>query len=336
VDLGHAPQVRRVELSPEKGSGAFLVVPRPSGWTSRLAASQPGHVEYWMRHYQVLPTLHRGISVRVSPAPRALEQLLASPPIPFAAGGFLDGVFPDWNDRSPYRCSCLQDPDQRWYSISALLDKAESAGAMIVVLPELTLDETVRRRLSEWLRDRKEHPFALVVAGSFHETDGTLGEEPLRRGISRALDRWGEDLLVHVKLRPMRAMPDGKVADEDLTGYDQVELLLAPFGLTGVAICLDFCEIGDTPVTDLWRAVGPALMLVPSMGGDSTNHAHRDKARQLALQHGTATVVASQHPKEPKALGLCWYPTPEGEGNRAVHDGEGVPVLYGSLTWTTD
>jgi predicted amidohydrolase len=144
--------------------------------------------------------------------------------------------------------------------------------------------------------------------------------------VAYAFDNLGDEVLRHAKLRPMRAIPQGRVVDEDLEGGRTVRLLHAPFGLVGIAICLDFCEIGDTPVTDLWRAVGPALVLVPSMGEDSTHHAHRSKARPLALQHETVTVVASQHPEGTEASGLFW--------DREGREAEDRPVLFGVLEWT--
>jgi predicted amidohydrolase len=204
----------------------------------------------------------------------------------------------------------------------------------VIVLPELTVDAMVRQELGRWLRE-SHHPFALVVAGSFHEQGvGPTEAAAPRHNVCHVLDRWGGELLAHVKLRPMRAGSDARPLDEDLTGGNKIELLLAPFGLIGVAICLDFCEIGDTPVTDLWRTAGPALMLVPSMGRESTNSAHRSKAHELALQHGTATLVASQHDTNPEGRGLCWYPSHENETDRATLEAEGIPVLHGHLTWT--
>jgi predicted amidohydrolase len=166
-----------------------------------------------------------------------------------------------------------------------------------------------------------------VVAGSFHEDDSGAAEgSGPRRNVAHAFDGHGDEVLRQVKLRPMRAMPGDQVADEEIEGGSSVRLIHAWFGLLGIAICLDFCEIGDSPVTDLWRAIGPALMLVPSMGADPTNNAHREKARPLARQHGTAVVVASQHPLENAALGLSWD-----SGSGAHQDS---PVLHGALRWT--
>lgn len=315
-DVGHEPLIRRIE-APE---GAFLVVPRAPGWESRLARNQPGHLEFWMRRHQVVPAEIRGITVEVRRPSRDLSQRLEASRLRFATGGFLDSVLPAWNDRSPYSCRELQDPEARWTSVCELLQQASRRGTTLVVLPELTIDPQVRARLRDWLIEHgPAHGLDLVVAGSFHEE---------KRNVARILDGHGDEVVHHRKLRPMRSADDGSNVDEDIQGGHCIRLLHAPFGLVGTAICLDFCEIGDVPVAELWGAVGPALMLVPSMGSETTNHAHRNRARPLALQHGTTTLVASQHPKEPLACGLAW--------SRAARPRRAKPVLYGALQWTTD
>ena len=321
LDSGQEPRPRRIVMG-EGPDEVFLVVPRRLGWMSPMAAAQAGHPEFWMRRHQVVPARHRGIEVEIWFPPERLARALDSPRTPFVAGGFLDGVLPEWNDSPPYRCERLQDTDRRWRSVEALLETAAQKGAVLLVLPELTVDPMVRSRLRTWLADNR-HSFALVVAGSFHEG----GKDP-RRNVTRVLDGFGTEVLAQVKLRPMRALQDGKPVDEAVEGGSRAHLIQAPFGLIGIAICLDFCETGDVPVTDLWRSVGPALMLIPSMGGDTTNSAHRAKARPLFLQHGTATVVASQHPEEITALGLLCH----GPGDPVA----ARPWLASVLVWTAD
>ncbi len=319
LDSGRETRTRRVdEKTPE--ADAFWLVPRRAGWSSRIANSQAGHVEFWLRHHQVVPVNHRGIRIHLTQPPRSLRK--PRDEMLFLAGGFIDGVLPLWNNASPYHCLVLTNPNERWQSVESLLTTAAERGASIVVLPELTVDAEVRERLCAWLRQKRQRsPFDLVVAGSFHEES-----DDSRRNVAYIFDDFGNEFFRHVKLRPMRAMPGGHTVDEKINGSAEVSLIQAWFGLIGVAICLDFCESGDTPVTDLWRAAGPALMLVPSMGADATNHAHDEKARALALQHGTATVVASQHPEAREALGLFW------DSNGALTKAR--PALEGVLRWT--
>lgn len=333
VDRGFEPRPRRFALPAGEGGGEFWLVPRRPGWSSRFSATQSGHVEYWMRHYQVVPAVHRGIEVRLRQAPPHIGEALAQVVTPFAAGGFLDGVLPRWISTSPYRCRCLADAEKRRQPVEALLDEAARRGAVIVVLPELTVDPDVRQCVRAWLRGR-EHGIALVAAGSFHEPRSVQDDGP-GQGLAYLLDAWGERAMTHTKLRPMRAMPKGERAEEDLEGGRAVELLLVPFGLLGLAICLDFCDSGDAPVADLWTQIGPALMLVPSMGDGSTNSAHRRRALDLARQHATVTVVASQHPTEVLALGLCWGPG-AGAASPKVKRQVDRPVLFGEIYWTLE
>jgi predicted amidohydrolase len=216
--------------------------------------------------------------------------------------------------------------------VQAVLEEARSHGATIVVLPELTVDPEVRRRLRQWLRENPSHPFALVVAGSFHESRPGVEAGP-GQGVARVFDAFGDEVLAHVKLRPMRTEKKDRRIAEDLEGSRKVDLVLAPFGLLGVAICLDFCESGDVAVANLWTRVGPALMLVPSMGGTSTNNAHGRRAEDLARVHGTATVVASQHHEEKAALGLCWRVSRTTNGEPTVDAVSCSPVLLDELRW---
>jgi len=320
LSLGHGPIARKVVMS-AGAEGTFWVISRRTGWSSRIAESQCGHPEYWLRHFQVVPAAHKGITISVRPAPRTLVKP-SNKNLAFLAGGFLDGVLPDWNATSPFRCQVLKDPTLRWSSVEALLSSAAKAGAAIVVLPELTVDAEVRERIRTWLRETtRESQFALVVAGSFHEDRGGA-----RRNVAYVFDDDGNEVLQHVKLRPMRAMPDEEWVEEDIEGGALVSLMHAWFGLVGVAICLDFCECGNVPVTDLWRETGPALMLIPSMGTTPTNSAHRRKTEELARLHGTVAVVASQHGQIAEAFGILF------DGSKTTH--EDRPLLNGKLPWT--
>ena len=334
VDLNQPPRVRVVAVGEAGHGGEYHLVPRRPGWVSRFSERQAHQPEYWLRRHQVVPADHRGIAVTITELPAHLWNGLQADRMLFAAGGFTDGVHPDWSaPPEALGCSCLKDPVVRRESVERALDLARRRGAKIVVLPELTVDHTVRKALSAWLR-AETHSFELVVAGSFYEErkardDGAYG----RSSVARVLDRWGEVVLEHVKLRPMRTMDDGVPIDEGIDGGCSLALLRAPFGLLAVAICLDFCETGAVAVSDLWKWVGPALVLVPSMGSDSTNDAHERRARELAVEHATVTIVASQHPTEAAAAGFCWRP---GGAGKAEAFGRLVrrPILVAQIDWT--
>ena len=174
-----------------------------------------------------------------------------------------------------------------------------------MVLPELTIDEAVLGNIQDWLQDH-EHPFELVAAGSFH-----VMRPEGRRNEAVLLGRWGDPLLTHIKLQPMRQTMRVAGAeehhDEDIVGHDELRVLAGPHGLLALAICLDFCEASSTPIGSLWPKLGPALVLVPSMGEAPTNKRHDVRARELRAQHMTRVLMASQHPQKPTAVGHAWF-----------------------------
>lgn len=316
LDSGYEPRAQLISTP----HGSFWVVPRRHGWMSRFSDAQAGQLEYWLQCHHVVPLRHFGFDVQMVSAPKFFRRARAKP-MKFLAGGFLDKVFPLWNDQSPFRCEVLSEPNIRWLSVRAMLETAAKEGVTIVVMPELTIDAGVRLQIRDWLKgQRRGSSIALVVAGSFHETvDGIM------RNVAYVFDGDGEEVLRHVKLRPMRARPEEETVDEDIEGGSEVRLMHAWFGLMGVAICLDFCETGRADLATLWSTVGPALMLVPSMASDTTNSAHEVRALDLLHKHDTATIVASQHPKKVVALGLYW-------SNSACSKAR--PTIQEHLPWT--
>lgn len=302
----------------DEGPEGFLhtVVPRRSSRASHLDGqpSKPGH---WFRHHRVVTGRIRGIDVTVRPVIDAVWNVLAkSSELRFAAGGFTDGILPDWH-HPPYRTDKLLDPSGRWTSLEGLVESLSSVGMDLLVLPELTVDADVLRPLREWLRGRKAHGFKLVAAGSYHEPG------PPRSNIGRLIDHLGRVLVEHRKLCPMRVGPDSSPIDEDIEGGSELVLLWTPIGLAGLAICLDFCDEPSSPAAEVWYRTGADLLLVPSMGSETTNHAHERRAIELARQHSTVTIVASQHPEENRACGLFWQPG----GGHARSE----PVVFGTL-----
>ena len=144
----------------------YHVVRRPSGWTSRYSADRANYREYWARHHHCVPAKHHGIDIVILRTDGELHDLRF--PLSALAGGFTDGVIPAWEEPSPpYRCSKLTDAGTRWVSVRQLLDEARRHGAKVVVMPELTVDETVLHKAQAWLQD-EDHSLELVAAGSFH------------------------------------------------------------------------------------------------------------------------------------------------------------------------
>jgi hypothetical protein len=297
---------QRVHHVEEEGA---VVVPRPPGWTSVLARGQPNHRVFWMRLHHVLPSLHKGIRVHVTAADHRLDDALGGDELRVWAGGFIDGAAMAWKERPP----TLQGRELRAASLVDRLAEVAHARSQVVVFPELCLDPGAWDILLKWLASTSDHPVVLLAGGSCYEG---------RSNRARLVDADGQDVIPpHVKLEPMRA----PVGDEDIDAGDELRLVATRKGLVGIAICLDFCEGGEAPVATLWSAVAPALLLVPSMGTESTNHAHQDKARGLQLLHASTVLVANQHPDAARAWGLLLRP-----GEKAlVEDG----CITGTMPW---
>lgn len=328
-DLGHE---RRVRVVPLEDGNSFYLVPRRPGWRSRIATAQPGHREYWIRHHHVVPTRYRGIEIAVeqSPRDRTWREALRSP-VRFWVGGFEDGIQPNWALREPYRSDRLSGSNQRTEGVTHRLEDATRGGAVIIVFPELSVDAAVRLELRRWLRaPRREPRPSLVVAGSYHEEEATDDDRSVPRNISRVYNGKGDLLLEHTKLRPMRtaASDTGAEIYEDVEGASHLRLLYCEFGLLAVAICLDFCETGSAPVADIWKVIGPALVLVPSMGDDKTNNAHGRRAEELDRQHSTVCLIASQQEDGTAAQGIRHCPDHRGENDS--------PYLAGEFSWPGD
>lgn len=301
VALDAAAADRQAGLEPSAGLfedlGAW--VQRRPAHSSPAFARQPNQLQHWMRRHWVFPTEHHGITIHVRSSRDCvsfhakLAKALESGDMRVHLGGFDDGVVPKWITPHPrYGCATLSDEESRWASIRKILQRAASEEAHVLLLPELTITPALRTRLADWLARNPDHPFQIVVPGSFHEEVAGV-----RRNVAVALDRFGDEILRHHKLCPMRVMagggdvPEGVL--EDIEGASRIELVSTPLGLLALGICLDFCEEGGA-FADLWQRIGPGVVLVPSMSGKATFGAHQRRAHSLHRAHATVSAVAIQ------------------------------------------
>lgn len=277
-------EIRRSVRVPD--GSLYHVVPRPNGWHSPYGEEKCDFREYWARRFHCIPAVQNGIAVRLA------QQDPTSPlafPFVAVAGGFEDGIKPDWHDReahAPWRATELTNAEGRWKSVRGYLERARADQASVLVLPELTVDAAVLHETKKWLDSERPTHLALVAAGSFHKTcDGDYFN------VAWLLDGQGRQLLEQRKLLPMRRKPG---EDEGVLAGRELWLLATNLGLVAIGICLDFCVVPGTAVGALWPAIGPALVLVPSMAEESANVKHIQRAKDLYDQHGTRVLVASQ------------------------------------------
>ncbi|MGC8490125.1 MAG: hypothetical protein ACP5SH_00145 [Syntrophobacteraceae bacterium] len=255
--------------------------------------SKTGHLQSWLRHHWIVPASINGIEIKFRSAPdcirKATEERLKAGEMQIYVGSFPDEITPRWLNDNPTKLYAggLTDPGKRWEGILDVLEGAQKAGTSILVLPELTVCPTLRRKVRDWLDDQPDHCFILVLPGSFHEERN--GE---RFNIAELFNRFGNTVLDHRKLT--RYGDSGR--QEDIKTGRRIELLDTPVGLIGIPICLDFCEEG-APLSSLWEKIGAEWLLVPAFGETSSIHAHQRRAEELFRKHGTVSVVANQHPE---------------------------------------
>ncbi len=261
--------------------------------TNTAHASKTGHLQSRLRHHWIVPSRISGIEIRFRSAPdcihRATQKPLKNGELKVYVGSFPDSVEPRWLKDDPTKWSAreLTDAGLRWSSVLRGLEEALTARAAIIVLPELTLCPNLRRKVSDWLDDRPDHPFILILPGSFHEErDG----KPFN--IAELFNRYGTSVLHHRKLTRFGT----REQQEGIETGSRIELLDTPIGLIGTPVCLDFSEEGE-PFSSLWGRIGAEWLLVPAFGEASSIAAHFRRAKELFRKHGTVSVIANQHPQ---------------------------------------
>ncbi|GGI25663.1 hypothetical protein ACFQZO_17610 [Bradyrhizobium sp. GCM10027634] len=156
-----------------------------------------------------------------------------------------------------------------------------------IVWPELTVPPGLREKIVKFIRERDVadplEPPEIVIPGTWHEV---AGKEIVNR--ARIYDGYGEERLVYDKIAPYA---DDDWGIENITAGERMCVLATEGALIGVAICLDFCDVCDTPFRDL----DVDVMLVPSMGNDRTMQGHQTTASQVEVKFGTRSFVV-QHP----------------------------------------
>ena len=258
-------------------------------------ARQMSNREAWFKWHSITPTqTSHGIAVQITAASGRVAEHLAA----LARGKTVQlrgwvGHFED-DARVQFDQSAadklwfreLQPVSARLASIQTTFEHAATTGCHVVVLPECTVDLAGRAAARDWIVQHPEHPFLLVVAGTFHEhlPDGRFSTAEL-------WNHMAEPLLVHRKLRPFGSA-DGM--GEDINQGNRLTVLSTPIGSVAVLICKDFLD-QHPAVSTLLQEVHVEWALVPSYGAESTVAAHEARAIQLAkVGPGTSCMVANQ------------------------------------------
>lgn len=252
-----------------------------------------GHLQGRLRHHWIIPAQVEGIQIIIRSASDCLylklSDCLQKEGLRIYVTSFPDGVGPHWLDSDPPQWTARELTDQgaRWESVLESLEEARGEAAEIVIFPELTLCPGLRIKVVDWLDDNPDHPFLLILPGTFHQE-----KEGASFNIAELFDRFGKPLLSHRKLIPFgtHEKPEG------IRTGNRIEMLDTPIGLISIPICLDFCEEG-MPFNYLWEEIGAEWLLVPAFGNASSISAHLRRAKELYRKHGTISAVANQNPE---------------------------------------
>lgn len=276
---------------------------------NRPLASRPESLGLRVRnteHLALLPDDLQGRTVRLVPKREVLGSLLAPPLriavlLPNAGSSELDF------DRDPNRERFFGvrpvDVAAQARTILGLLDQAETSGARIALLPELSVPSDLVKEVETWMR-QPQRTVRVVVAGSAHVEDGET-----RMNLATVLGPKGP-LLEHRKFNPFEYQ--GLV--EDLDPVEPVITVAANAAcMMSTVICKDFLQPG---VDELLCSLGLDLLLVPSWSQKTGAFV----ARALKLTTDTQAIVvvgalADPEPSRPgargPAVGLASVPTRE-------------------------
>lgn len=258
-------------------------------------------------YHRVIPTDVRGIEVRLSVHPdcevRGRSSADADP------GGRRMGaaLFADME-------LSVEHPEEGRFlvtgvrcdgGVSAALDahcnEIRTRKCDTVVWPELTMEPSSVRHLSRSLSgDPLDTPLpAVLVAGSWHKSIG----EDKKGNIAPVLNGRGEVLLEFGKNQRFKF---GEHV-EDIEQSGTIHVLVAGRELIAFTICKDFCDLGiDMPVLKL----DADLVLVPSMGRETTMRSHLVNMEVIKIRHGArAFIVQQMYPSTPgdPSIGYAFF-----------------------------
>ena len=278
----------------------FWLMPRLPQAAASARKTQFGNLEHWLSHHRVVPTrLNSGLTVDWPGLPHGsadtLSRHLRKPTLKVAIAQLHDGVDIEVAPTPPshFRVTGLSDEETRYNSVLSILEAAHCKQADILVLPELTITNTLRRRIADLLFDQEdlaEKPFAipLIVLGSFHEPSA----ERWRNHSQLVSGLTGDRLLSCDKRCPVSYCPPpgtSPLSETLSTAPTPFSVLDTPLGLIALAICKD---LFDGAVSQALDELGPDWILVPSMSDSlAPHHDASDRRRKVA---GCRVAVANQ------------------------------------------
>ncbi|MBA55546.1 MAG: hypothetical protein CMK89_13920 [Pseudomonadales bacterium] len=295
--IANPTQRIRFELAPDSVEEIYLIPRNPLKTMARTSHYQV--TDYWKCHpcHTVFPANIGGMSVHIDPinhrARDALRKLKSIEELRIYVNDLDDKVYPILDGGI---AKGLSDVAARQQAVKQHLQQAAEQGCHMVVFPELSVNEDVRKEIVQWLRDNEyQHNIIWVVAGSFHEP---LSEDT-SRWINRSYSYGHSGVLMH---KHTKFSQHGSLLGfvEDIKEWVDIWVLNTPLGLAGTPICLDFCQGNYCSNVDsyLLEQLVLELCFVPAM--DKSKSAFKRKAEHLHRFGGTRSAVAIQRPPEVK------------------------------------
>ncbi len=258
----------------------------PSRRVRDLGSSAGDALSYGRRgtlHHRVIPTVIDGMSVRIVPV-GLLEPDGREADVHFGAALFPDLALKTVPTPKGFRASSESRPDLS----AAILEQVKAlSSAHAIVWPELTIDDGALEAVSAALASRAmDDGGALnaVVAGSWHRPrrDGRIGN------VAPLLDGTGERIGEYSKIVRFQ---HGKLGAEDIANGNELVVLVCDRFLAAVAICKDFCDLGESPP---WGLLDVDVVLVPSMGNGSTMAGHLANAGRNRIHGDQRALIVQQ------------------------------------------
>lgn len=284
ADTGRHVARRDPSTAWRTSNGEAFVIPlhRPEP-IDAAALERSGYDKRGILHHRVIPATVEGLAVRL-----VLPRSLSSDPNrkrPLVGGvGAFPGMEADFDlNEDGFLITGVRVEDLP----GKLAEQCTStSGCDFFLWPELSVDDdalrTIRTQLAE---GALRIPGAgVVIAGSWHREDegGTLRNlAPVLSGAGRTVDHFAK----------IAIYGDKDVGFERVTEGSELLVLVGDGHLATVCICKDFSDLQDR---NPWTSLPVDVVLVVSMGEDSTMEGHLVRAQELRKGHGRLTFIVQQ------------------------------------------
>lgn len=279
----------------------WVVQRKPRKNLERSPAGQLQDALKYFPSHGVIPRNISGLNIYIEPVDsliaRELEKLSVEDDIEVYFSHFSNGselvVDEERNKNGAFVAIGITKEQERIDEAINHLSMASKKGAKIVVFPELSVTESMRNAMAEWMVEKhKDTSIIWIVAGSFHEQMSSDTSKWINRTYS--IGPMGTTFHMHTKIN---AFGRENETHEDIREWRDIWLLETPLGLVATPICLDYCQSNsNAAASDVMNELFLDLCLVPAM--DKKNGAHIDKAKRLHREKGTSSIVAIQHPED--------------------------------------